>query len=215
MGRDPENFDDAVPEISLESARNGCRVIGILNYGVEKRKRDSVLIDSKKQELRTLMERFGATKNGARIAKPLKEMVGTWGLEPQTSTVSNSSRRLTQKELITGGTGRTVILGAICYQIATKNMASGFGAESWGIGPFTSHLNNLVFASRVLTRSGLWRYQRKQQVHCQRTFHHSATGLSFSDCGESSNHVADLQLPVCRPFTHNLVFRCLRKASGC
>jgi hypothetical protein len=45
---------------------------------------------------------------------------------------------LTQKELITGGTGRTVILGAICYQIATTNMARGFGAESWGIGPFTN-----------------------------------------------------------------------------
>jgi hypothetical protein len=41
------------------------------------------------------------------------------------------------KGLITGGTGRTVVLGAICYQIANKNMASGFGAESWGIGPFT------------------------------------------------------------------------------
>jgi hypothetical protein len=27
---------------------------------------------------------------------------------------------LTLKELITGGTGGTVILGAICYQIATK-----------------------------------------------------------------------------------------------
>ena len=27
---------------------------------------------------------------------------------------------MTRKELITGGTGRTVILGAICYQIATK-----------------------------------------------------------------------------------------------
>src|ERR1039458_1879720 len=32
-----------------------------------------------------------------------------------------------------------------CYQ----NMASGFGAESWGIGPFTLHLNNLMFACRV------------------------------------------------------------------
>jgi hypothetical protein len=84
------------------------------------------------------MERFGATENGPRIANSLKDMVGTTGLEPATSTVSNSSRQLTLKELITGGTGRTVILGAICYQIATKNMASGFGAESWGIGPFTT-----------------------------------------------------------------------------
>jgi hypothetical protein len=70
------------------------------------------------------------------IAKRLKEMVGTRRLELLTSTVS-SSRPLTQKDLITGGTGRTVILGAICYQIATKNTASVFGAESWGISPFT------------------------------------------------------------------------------
>jgi hypothetical protein len=102
----------------------------------------------KKQEFRALVERFGATKNGPRIAKSLENMVGTRRLELLTSTVS-SSRPLTQKELITGGTGRTVILGAICYQIATKNMASGFGAESWGIGPFTSHLNNLIFACGV------------------------------------------------------------------
>jgi len=60
-------------------------------------------IDLKKQELRLSMERFGATKNGVMIAKALKEMVDTTGLEPATSTVS-SSRPLTQKELITGGT---------------------------------------------------------------------------------------------------------------
>ena len=41
------------------------------------------------QQLTSLMERFGATKSGSRIGKRLKEMVGTWGLEPQTSTVSN------------------------------------------------------------------------------------------------------------------------------
>ena len=34
------------------------------------------------------MERFGATKNEPRIAKPLKEMVGTRRLELLTSTVS-------------------------------------------------------------------------------------------------------------------------------
>src|ERR1700732_3609615 len=56
-------------------------------------------------------------------------MVGTWGLEPQTSTVS-------------------IILGAICYQIATKNMASGFGAESWGIGPFTNTLGSSLSPPR-------------------------------------------------------------------
>jgi hypothetical protein len=70
------------------------------------------------------------------IAKRLRNMVGTRRLELLTSTVSSSSRQLTLKELITGGTGRTVILGAICYQIATKTWQVGSGAESWGIGPF-------------------------------------------------------------------------------
>jgi hypothetical protein len=51
-----------------------------------------------------------------------------------------SSRPLTLKELMTGETGRTVILGAICYQIATKNMTSGFGAEFVGDRPL--HCNN-------------------------------------------------------------------------
>jgi hypothetical protein len=40
------------------------------------------------EQLTSLMERFGATKNGSRIGKRLKEMVGTTGLEPATSTVS-------------------------------------------------------------------------------------------------------------------------------
>jgi len=34
------------------------------------------------------MERFGATKTKLGIGNLLKGMVGTWGLEPQTSTVS-------------------------------------------------------------------------------------------------------------------------------
>jgi len=37
------------------------------------------------------MERFGATKKMPGIAKPLKEMVGTTGLEPATSTVSTAN----------------------------------------------------------------------------------------------------------------------------
>jgi len=103
----------------------------ILSYGVEKWEQETVTgVGLKKQGVRPLMERFRATEKVANIANPLKEMVGTRRLKLLTSTVSNSSRPLTQKELITGGTGRTVILGAICYQIATKNMASGFGAES-------------------------------------------------------------------------------------
>jgi hypothetical protein len=108
----------------------------ILSYRVEKWEQETVTgIGLKKQGVRALMERFRATEKVANIANPLKEMVGTRRLKLLTSTVSNSSRPLAQKELITGGTGRTVILGAICYEIATKNMASGFGAESWGIGP--------------------------------------------------------------------------------
>jgi hypothetical protein len=94
----------------------------------------NAVIDSKKQTLRPLMERFGATENGLRIANQLKEMVGTRRLELLTSTVSKqySSRPLTQKELITGGTGRTVILGAICYQIATKTWQVGSGLNRGG-----------------------------------------------------------------------------------
>jgi hypothetical protein len=64
----------------------------------------------------------------------LKRMVGTWGLEPQTSTVSKPA--IDSKGVNNRRTGRTVILGAICYQIATKTWQVGSGAESWGIGPF-------------------------------------------------------------------------------
>jgi hypothetical protein len=83
-----------------------------------------------------LTERFGATENGLRGVKRLENMVGTRRLELLTSTVS-SSRPLTQKGVITGGTGRTVILGAICYQIATKTWQVGSGLNRGGIGPFT------------------------------------------------------------------------------
>jgi len=41
-----------------------------------------------KKELKPLMERFEATENGQWTAKPLRNMVGTTGLEPATSTVS-------------------------------------------------------------------------------------------------------------------------------
>ncbi len=37
---------------------------------------------------------------------------------------------------MSGETGRTVIRGAICYQIATKNMASRFGLNRAGICRF-------------------------------------------------------------------------------
>ena len=40
------------------------------------------------QQLTSLMERSGATKTELATGNLLKEMVGTWGLEPETSTVS-------------------------------------------------------------------------------------------------------------------------------
>jgi hypothetical protein len=52
---------------------------------------------------------------------------------------------LTQKELITGGTGRTVILGAICYQIATKTWQVGSGLNRGGSAPSLSLLNTLPY----------------------------------------------------------------------
>jgi Tfp pilus assembly protein PilF len=45
-----------------------------------------------------------------------------------------------------------------------------FGLQ-WGIGPFTSHLNNLSFALAL---------PQKTKVQCQRTYHHSAPVLSFA-----------------------------------
>jgi hypothetical protein len=51
---------------------------------------------------------------------------------------------MTLKELITGGTGKTVILGAICYQIATKTWQVGqvgSGLNRGGSAPSLSHLS--------------------------------------------------------------------------
>jgi len=53
-------------------------------------------IDLKKQGLRLLMERFGATEKVPGIAKPLKEMVGMRRLELLTSTVSTTELRALQ-----------------------------------------------------------------------------------------------------------------------
>jgi hypothetical protein len=57
-----------------------------------------------------------------------------------------------------------VIIGAICYQIATKNMASGFGAEAWGSAPSLSHLFAVVSESCAQT-SG--RAKRKSAEYIQ------------------------------------------------
>ena len=66
-----------------------CGVVCVLIYGVEEwEKKAGTGIALKKQELRPLTERFGATENGLRIAKRLRNMVGTRRLELLTSTVS-------------------------------------------------------------------------------------------------------------------------------
>jgi hypothetical protein len=75
-------------EISLEGAKR-CRVVRILKlWGREVGPKICYGIALKKQEVRPLMERFGATEKVPSIAKPLKEMVGTRRLELLTSTVS-------------------------------------------------------------------------------------------------------------------------------
>src|SRR5208283_4648536 len=89
-----------------------------------------------------------------------KEMVGTRGLEPLTSTVSryrSTSRPLILKGLIAGRTGKTGTNGPICYQIATKITASGFRAEPWGISPFTSDERCCCHMSTTLTVAPLYR----------------------------------------------------------
>ena len=41
-----------------------------------------------RQTTDALLEQSGATQNAGRVSMLLKNMVGPWGLEPQTSTVS-------------------------------------------------------------------------------------------------------------------------------
>src|SRR5260370_24115400 len=119
----------------------------ILNYGVEKWEQESVTgIGLKKQGVRPLMERFGATEKVANIANPLKEMVGTRRLELLTSTVSIevqqpvidskgvNSRRNRQNR----NTRRNLLPN--CYQ----NMASGFGARIVGDRPLHFALNRNI-----------------------------------------------------------------------
>jgi hypothetical protein len=42
------------------------------------------------KRLTHLLEQYGATENASRVRMLLKNMVGPWGLEPQTSTVNGS-----------------------------------------------------------------------------------------------------------------------------
>ena len=65
-------------------------------------------------------------------------------------------------ELVTGGTGRTVILGGIRYQNATKNMTSGFGAEIVGDRPRYCRTNALIVEGRIMMRTHLvWPVERQ------------------------------------------------------
>jgi len=45
------------------------------------------------KRLMLLLEQSGATQNAGRVSMLLKNMVGPWGLEPQTSTVSSAAHR--------------------------------------------------------------------------------------------------------------------------
>jgi hypothetical protein len=104
---------------------------------------------SAKPEMRPLMERFGATENKGRIANPLRNMVGTRRLELLSSTVSViDSKGVNNRRNRQNRNARRNLLPN-CYQ----NMASGFGAESWGIGPFIFVLNDLIFAYAVKANS--------------------------------------------------------------
>src|SRR6266513_3081889 len=62
-------------ETSQKSRSSKCRAV-ICQYGLPA------------VSLMGLMEPFGALRTEVVDANPLKEMVGPWGLEPQTSTVS-------------------------------------------------------------------------------------------------------------------------------
>src|SRR6202521_6339449 len=81
-------------------------------------------------------------------------------------------------------------------------MASGFGAESGGIGPFTSRLNNLSFACRGTYALRVLALPQKTASALPKDIHHSPPVLSFSNYCESSSHIADLPtscLPRIRP----------------
>jgi hypothetical protein len=45
-------------------------------------------------QLELLLEQYGATENASRVRMLLKNMVGPWGLEPQTSTVSTRGHQV-------------------------------------------------------------------------------------------------------------------------
>jgi hypothetical protein len=55
------------------------------------------------KRLMLLLEQSGATQNAGRVSMLLKNMVGPWGLEPQTSTVSIKGFATTYK---TAGTAK-------------------------------------------------------------------------------------------------------------
>ena len=68
---------------------------GLVEIRLQRKDPPEILVDAQqlKTRLRWQMVSFGATENACRTAKSLKGLVGAWGFEPQTPTVSSSARR--------------------------------------------------------------------------------------------------------------------------
>jgi len=63
---------------------------GLVEIRLQRKDPPEILVDAQqlKTRLRWQMVSFGATENACRTAKSLKGLVGAWGFEPQTPTVS-------------------------------------------------------------------------------------------------------------------------------
>ena len=67
---------------------------GLVEIRLQRKDPPEILVDAQqlKTRLRWQMVSFGATENACRTAKSLKGLVGAWGFEPETPTVSSSTR---------------------------------------------------------------------------------------------------------------------------
>ena len=65
---------------------------GLVEIRLQRKDPPEILVDAQqlKTRLRWQMVSFGATENACRTAKSLKGLVGAWGFEPQTPTVSSA-----------------------------------------------------------------------------------------------------------------------------
>jgi hypothetical protein len=122
--------------------------------------------------------------------RPRKQSLSEWIRTPERGAVQDGDKnRNTRRNLLSN-----------CYQ----KHASGFGAESWGIGPFTLHLKQLDLCQRVTYALRVLAPQ-KTTSSLPEHIYHLAPGVSFSDYGERSKTFADLPtscLPTTRPESH-------------